>query len=104
MILRERVGGGGSEKFGFSVAGRIACGLEVRPLLLAGAMAGGGSVNDVSRAELGAGSLPCMSSDEAGVGGKLVRGMLEDELSCTTFNWPQPRTQQSRTDISKRMG
>lgn len=76
IIFRERVGGGGSEKSGFSVAGRIGCGLDTRPLLFAGAIAGEGNVSGVSRTVWEAGSLPGRSKDEAGVRGKLVRGIV----------------------------
>jgi len=58
IIFRERVGGGGREKSGFSVAGRIGCGLGKRALLLAGAIAGAGKVSGTSLTVWEAGCLP----------------------------------------------
>lgn len=45
------------------------------PLVCLGAMAGGPRLNDFSGAERGEPSLPCISVEAAGVGGRPVRGM-----------------------------
>lgn len=77
------MGGGGNSKFGFSVAGRMACG--ARPLPLAGSIAGEGNDNGVSRAMWGAGFLPWRSKEGAGVRGRLVRGMVQYRISRISF-------------------
>ena len=46
------------------------------PLLAVEDIAGGGSVNEVSKFEIWASSLPWISVEEAGVGGRPGRGMV----------------------------
>ena len=75
IILRERVGGGGSSKVDFAVAGRICCGLGAVLVIHAEAMAGGGKAKVPACAEDWATSLAWMSREEAGVGGNFTRGM-----------------------------
>lgn len=77
MIFRDRVGGGGKEKSAFPMAGRIGCGFELRPLLLAAAIAGEGNAKAPSQAAGNTLSLLGMSVDEAGVGGSCVRVMVD---------------------------
>lgn len=76
IILRERVGGGGSSKVDFAVAGRICCGLETVLAIQAEAMAGGGRAKVPAFAEGWAISLAWMSREEAGVGGSFTRGIV----------------------------
>lgn len=79
MIFRERVGGGGNEKSAFPMAGRIGCGFELRPLLFAGAMAGEGNSKASSLEACNAPSLPGISEEEAGVGGKFSRAIVNQD-------------------------
>ena len=77
IIRRERVGGGGSSKVDFAVAGRICCGLATVLVIHAAAMAGGGRGAKVpALAEGWATSLAWMSREEAGVGGSFTRGIV----------------------------
>lgn len=78
MIFRDRVGGGGKEKSAFPMAGRIGCGLELRPLLLAAAIVGEGNAKASSQAADNLSSLLAVSADEAGVGGNCARVMVDE--------------------------
>ena len=74
MVL-DRVGGGGSEKFG-PVAGWIGFGFDAGALLRLWLIAGGGRLNVLSEAGNCVSSLPCISPDAAGVGGRVERGIV----------------------------
>ena len=90
MIVLDLVGGGGSEKFGL-VAGRMGFGVDVGTLLRPWLMAGGGKLKVLSAAGSCVSSLPRMSPDAAGVGGRHVRGMVEEQVlrleSSQMFWW-----------------
>ena len=70
------MGGGGSSKVDFAVAGRICCGLGTVLVTHTEAMAGGGSANVPAFAEGWETSLAWMSREEAGVGGSFTRGIV----------------------------
>lgn len=79
MIFRERVGGGGREKSATVPMDEV-CRVVVGIFWLsAAAIAGGGSRNDMPRAEGSHSPFPTMSVEEAGVGGRLARGILRQE-------------------------
>ena len=77
MIFRDRVGGGGSEKSELAI-----CCDGWAPLPPAVAMAGGGRAKDIFSVGRRGHSLPRMSEEEAGVGGKLDRGIANLERIC----------------------
>ena len=76
MIVRDLVGGGGKVKL-VLIAGWGCLVDEGVPLVCLGAIAGGPKLNDLSVAASVEPSLPWMSVEAAGVGGRLVRGMAQ---------------------------
>ena len=76
MMVRDRVGGGGSEKLELA-AGWIGFGLDAGMLARVWPIAGGGRLKFLSDdCEMVASfSLPGISPEAAGVGGSVVRGM-----------------------------
>lgn len=79
MMVRDRVGGGGRVKLGLAAEWNCLS-AAVLPWLRLGAIAGGGRLKDFSVAEVGERSLPSISADAAGVGGRLGRGMIVARL------------------------
>lgn len=75
IMVRERVGGGGRVKLGLA-AECICLSVVELPSVRLGAIAGGGRLKDFSVAERGERSLPSISVEAAGVGGRLGRGIV----------------------------
>jgi len=75
MMVRDRVGGGGNVKFGLEAEWICLSGAEL-PWSRFGAIAGGGRLKHFSVADMGERSLPSISVEAAGVGGRLGRGIV----------------------------
>jgi len=74
-MVRDLVGGGGRVKFAFMFDWDCLVVEEV-PLACLGAIAGGPRLNVLSVAESEEPSLPRISVEATGVGGRLARGMV----------------------------
>ncbi len=83
MILRERVGGGGREKSALVMVD-CECRVPAEFLLLpVAAIAGGGRRKDISSDDsCWVPFWPVISVDDAGVGGRVTRGITEREALC----------------------
>lgn len=86
IILRDRVGGGGSEKSAFVMVDRDNRLLEGLLFVLASAMAGGGRRKAISRDESWDPVSAVMSVDDTGVGGRVTRGITSIGRECSNSN------------------
>lgn len=83
MMVLDRVGGGGREKLGL-VAGWMGFGAAAGGAWLrCWLMAGGGRLKVLSATDDCASSLPAMLPDAAGVGGRLARGIVEEQIEAS---------------------
>lgn len=107
-MVRDRVGGGGKEKPGFDADwARLWAGEA--PLVPWRSIAGGGRLKELSVTAVGDVSLPWISVEAAGVGGRLVRGIIDGRLwiynqghvSKTEKEVQEPETQAFRIEEMK---
>ena len=77
MMVLDLVGGGGRVKLVVEIG--CDCPFDgLLPFACLGAIAGGPKLKALSVAERGAPSLPWISVEAPGVGGRLVRGMMKE--------------------------